>query len=203
MHLMIRSIRLLILVTITAFAACASAPPSTVIRTVYSPDTDVTEFSNILIISVTGTFQSRAQFERELVMAMSSSEVTAAAFYTVLGRNPQLTRSNLHNAIRNRGFDAVIFTRQKGQEQQELAPHRPVGVNLDLFGYDYDELNRDFGLQQAQAVTFITEVYSTATQRKVWAIESLSFDKATATELISEQSAMIAAQIKNDKLLAR
>lgn len=203
MHLMIRSIRLLILVTITAFAACASAPPSTVIRTVYSPDTNVTEFSNILIISVTGTFQSRAQFERELVMAMSSSEVTAAAFYTVLGRNPQLTRSNLHNAIRNRGFDAVIFTRQKGQEQQELAPHRPVGVNLDLFGYDYDELNRDFGLQQAQAVTFITEVYSTATQRKVWAIESLSFDKATATELISEQSAMIAAQIKNDKLLAR
>lgn len=203
MHLMIRSIRLLILVTITAFAACASAPPSTVIRTVYSPDTDVTEFSNILIISVTGTFQSRAQFERELVMAMSSSKVTAAAFYTVLGRNPQLTRSNLHNAIRNRGFDAVIFTRQKGQEQQELAPHRPVGVNLDLFGYDYDELNRDFGLQQAQAVTFITEVYSTATQRKVWAIESLSFDKATATELISEQSAMIAAQIKNDKLLAR
>jgi hypothetical protein len=160
-------------------------------------------FSNILVVSVTGTYQSRAQFERELVMAMSSSEVAAAAYYTVLGRNPQLTRSNLHNAIRNREFDAVIFTRLKGQEQQDLAPLRPIGSSLDLFGYDYDELNRDVSIQQSQAITFITEVYSTATQRKIWAIESLSFDKATAAELISEQAAMISAQIKQDKLLAR
>lgn len=203
MHLMNRSIRLLILLAITALAACASAPPSTVIRTLYSPDSDMTGFSNILIVSVTGTYQSRAQFERELVMAMSSSEVTAAAYYTVLGRNPQLTRSNLHNAIRNRVFDAVIFTRLKGQEQQDLAPLRPIGNSLDLFGYDYDEFNRDVGIQQSQAITFITEVYSTATQRKIWAIESLSFDKATAAELISEQAAMIFAQLKKDKLLAR
>jgi len=203
MHLMNRSIGLLILLGITALAACASAPPSTVIRTVYNPDADMTGFGNVLVVSVTGTYQSRAQFERELVMAMSSSDVAAAAYYTVLGRNPQVTRSNLHNAIRNREFDAVIFTRLKGQEQKELAPLRPVGANLDLFAYDYDELNRDVGLQQAQAITFITEIYSTATQRKIWAIESLSFDKTTAAELISEQSAMIAAQIKKDKLLAR
>ena len=203
MHLMNRSIRLLILLVVTALAACASAPPSTVIRTVYSPDPDMTGFSNILVVSVTGTYQSRGQFERELVMAMSSSEVTAAAYYTVIGRNPQLTRSNLHNAIRNRDFDAVIFTRLKGQEQQDLAPLRPIGSSLDLFGYDYDELNRDVSIQQSQAITFITEVYSTATQRKIWAIESLSFNKATAAELISEQAAMISAQVKQDKLLAR
>jgi hypothetical protein len=194
MHLTNRSIRLLILLAVTALAACASAPPSTVFR-------DMSGFSNILVVSVTGTYQSRAQFERELVMAMSSSEVAAAAYYTVLGRNPQLTRSNLHNAIRNREFDAVIFTRLKGQEQQDLAPLRPIGSSLDLFGYDYDELNRDVSIQQSQAITFITEVYSTATQRKIWAIESLSFDKATAAELISEQAAMISAQIKQDKLL--
>lgn len=203
MHLTNRSIRLLILLAVTALAACASAPPSTVFRTVYSPDPDMSGFSNILVVSVTGTYQSRAQFERELVMAMSSSEVAAAAYYTVLGRNPQLTRSNLHNAIRNREFDAVIFTRLKGQEQQDLAPLRPIGSSLDLFGYDYDELNRDVSIQQSQAITFITEVYSTATQRKIWAIESLSFDKATAAELISEQAVMISAQIKKDKLLAR
>ena len=203
MQLMNRSIRLLILLVVTALAACAVAPPSTVIRTVYSPDSDMTGYSNILVISVTGTYQSRAQLERELVMAMSSSEVTVTAYYTVIGRNPQLTRSNLHNAIRNRDFDAVIFARLKGQEQQDLAPLRPIGSSLDLFGYDYDELNRDVSIQQSQAITFITEVYSTATQRKIWAIESLSFDKATADELISEQAAMISAQIKQDKLLAR
>jgi hypothetical protein len=121
----------------------------------------------------------------------------------VLGRNPQLTRTNLDNAIRSRGLDAVIFTRIKGQEKEELAPLRPVGANFDLFGYDYEELNRDLALQQSQAITFVTEIYSTASRRKIWAIESLSFNKETAAELVNEQAAMIAAQIKKDKLLAR
>ena len=203
MQLTSRSIRLLILLVVATLTACASAPPSTVIRTVYSPDSDMAKFRNVLVVSVTGTYQSRAQFERELVAAISNDDVKAAAYYTVLGRNPRLTRSNLHNAIRNREFDAVIFTRLKGQEQIELAPLRPVGASLDLFGYDYDELNRDVGIQQSQAITFITEIYSTATQKKIWAIESLSFDKATVAELISEQATMVAAQVKKDKLLAR
>jgi hypothetical protein len=188
---------------IALLASCASAPQSTIIRTVYDPDPGAAGFRNVVVVSTTGTYRSREQFERTVVAALSGEDVSATAYFTVIGRNPQLSRANLHNAIRNRSFDAVIFTRLKGQEQEELAPMRPVGRAFDLFGYDYAELNRDNGMQQAQAITFITEIYSTASQKKIWAIESLSFDKESAADVVSEQAAMIAAQITNDKLLAR
>ncbi|MDG2374896.1 MAG: hypothetical protein P8M18_00960 [Woeseiaceae bacterium] len=76
-----------------------------------------------------------------------------------------------HDAIRNRGFNAVIFTRRKSQKREELARTQPLGPTFDLFVCDYVELNLDINAKEALAHTFITEVYDTTTQRKVWAIK--------------------------------
>ena len=182
--------------------ACASAPePATVIRTVYTPGID--GFRNVLVISVTGQYASRASFERQLATELSRGSVTATAYYTVIGRNPQLTRDYLEDAIAARGFDAVIFTRLKGQEQEDLAPGRPVGPAFDLFFYDYAELSRDNAIREAAAHTFVTELYSAERRQKVWAIETLSTDKATVEALIEEQVFTIADQIQQDGLLGR
>lgn len=197
-----RAFSLLVGPALLVLSACASTTaPATVIRTVYDPQQQ--GFRNFLVISVAGEYGSRAALERELVAGIARGNISATAYYTVVGRNPQLTRAYLHDAIRARGFDAILFVRQKGQEQKELAPLRPVGAALDLFGYDYSELNRDVRLQQSAAITFVSEVYDATAQHKVWAIESLSFDKATAAELITEQAQTIAAQLRDDRLLAR
>ena len=182
--------------------ACASTPdPATVIRTAYNPG--INGYENILIISVAGDYASRAAFERDLSGSITRGEVTGSPYYTVVGRRPQLRRALIHDAIRGREFDAVLFTRRKGQEQQELAPTRPVGPAFDLFGYDYDELNRDVSIEEARAHTFITELYDTATQRKVWAIEALSVSKQSAEELLAEQVLTVASQLREDGLLGR
>ena len=194
--------RFLPLAFVLLAAACASTPePGTVIRTTYNPGID--GFGRVLVISVAGDYDTRAAFERDLVAAISSSKVTASPYYTVVGRRPQVTRALITDAIRNREFDAVIFTRQKGQEQQELAPTRPVGPGFDLFGYDYFELNRDIGIEESRAHTFITEVYDTSTQEKLWAIESLSVRKRTAEDLIAEQVVTVATQLREDGILRR
>ena len=193
--------RLLLTITLLV-GACASAPdPATVIRTTFTRGID--GYSNILIISVAGDYQTRAAFERDLAAAISRSNVSASPYYTVVGRRPRLTRALIHDAIRNREFDAVVFTRQKGQEREELAPLRPVGPAFDLFEYDYDELNRDIGIESSRAHTFVTEVYDTATQKKVWAIDALSVSKSSAEELIAEQVATLASQLHEDGLLSR
>jgi hypothetical protein len=177
--------------------SCASSTtPTTVIRTAYNPQSET--FANILVISVAGDYGSRATFERELVREIANDRTAASAYYTVIGRNPQLTRAYLHDAIRAREFDAVLFTRLQGQEKEELAPMRPVGAAFDLFGYDYSELNRDERIQQSRSITFVTELYSAATQQKVWAINALSLDKSTAAELIAEQAVTVAAQLRKD-----
>jgi hypothetical protein len=202
MHSLIRHARSIILACALLVGACATTPdPATVIRRTFNPGID--GFGNILIIGVAGDYESRAWFERDLAAAITDGQVTGSPYYTVVGRRPQLDRALILDAIRNREFDAVIFTRQKGQEQESLAPGRPVGPAFDLFGYDYTELNRDLGIEESRAHTFITEVYDTATQKKVWAIEALSVRKKTAEELIAEQVITIATQLRTDGLLGR
>jgi hypothetical protein len=160
-------------------------------------------FSNMLVISVAGDYESRALFERSIVSEFAASQGQTSAYFTVVGRQPQLDRNSLETAILSRKFDAVLLTRLKGQEQAELVANRPVGQLFDLFGYDYAELNTPARIEQAPAITFVTELYSTADRKKIWSIESLSFDKATATDLINEQAATIADQLRKDDLLAR
>jgi hypothetical protein len=190
------------LVFAALIGACASAPePATVIRTVFAPPAD--GFSNVMIVSVTGDYASRGAFERQLSQALSGGDLVASPYYTVIGRNPQLTRAYLDDAIAARGFDAVIFTRQKGQEQEDLAPGRPVGGAFDLFNYDYPELSRDVRLREARAVTFVTEVYEAATRKKVWAIETLSTGVDSVDALIAQQVFTIAEQLEADGLLGR
>jgi len=192
--------RFIALLPALALAACAAGPkPATVIRTVFDPDQ--ARYANILVISVTGDYATRASFERQVARLLADRGATAAAYYTVIGRNPQLTRSFLEDAIRSREYDGVLFTRVKGQEQEELAPMRPVGAAFNLFEYDYPELNRDIGIRQAGSYNFVTEFYSALGRRKVWAIETLSTDKGSIDEVITEQAFTIANQLRVDGLI--
>lgn len=192
----------LLLVTTSMLAGCAAPVTSaTVIRTRYNPDLE--GFTRFLVISVAGDYATRASFERQLAAEMTSARVTASPYYTIIGRNPQVTRAFIDDAIRVRGFDAVLLTRQQGQEQESTAPGRPIGNALDLFNHDYPEFNRDVQIRQAAAITFSTEVYSAADRRKVWSINTLSVDKSTAEELIAEQVFTIASQLEEDGVLGR
>jgi hypothetical protein len=155
----------------------------------------------LLVISVAGDYDSRALFEDRLTAAFSDSNSRIAAFYTVVGRHPFLNRTALETAILSRKYDAVLFTRLKGQEREELVANRPVGQSFDLFGYDYPELNSAMPIEQASTITFVTELYTTDSRKKIWSIDTLSFNKATATDLITEQASTVAAQLMEDHIL--
>ena len=192
-----------VMTALILLAACAATPAtSTVIRTAFDLPADHAGFRNMLVISVAGDYDSRALFEQKLAAAFANSESRVTAYYTVVGRQPFLTRTALDTAILSRKFDAVLLTRLKGQEQAELVTNRPVGQSFDLFGYDYAELNVASPIEQASTITFVTELYPTSTRKKVWAIDTLSFDKPTATDLIDEQVATIVTQLRTDDLLA-
>jgi hypothetical protein len=195
--------RLLLFLSATLIlAACASAPSqSTIIRTLFNLPPGHTGFRNMLVISVAGDPESRALMESSLVSAFSENRAQASAYFTVVGRQTPLTRSRLETAILSRQFDSVLLVRQKGQEQADLVANRPVGQAFDLFGYDYEELNYAASIEQSASITFVTEIYATANNQKVWAIDSLSFDKATAADLINEQASTIAAQLQKDRIL--
>lgn len=186
-------------------SACASAPPeakATVIRTVHDPSASNAAFSNVVVIGVVGDYATRSGFEDSLGQAIGSEKAMATPWYAVVGRRPELTRDALLTAIRARIFDAVILTREKGQESHGGAPGRPVGRAFQLFEYDYPELNRPAPIEQAQTIEFVTEVWRTSDRRKIWSVETLSFDKTSVQALIDEQSATIAALLLGDGVVA-
>lgn len=183
--------------------ACATTPQSasTIIRTMPPVAAEYQDSLNMLVISVAGDFESRQLFERLFVAATADRQGKATGYHTVIGRRPVLTRDALDAVIKSRGFDSILLVREKGQEREALAPGRPIGRNFDLFGYDYAELNSGDSIRQSAAITFIAELYSVAERKKIWSVESLSFDMATATDLIDEQAATVSRQVIEDRLL--
>lgn len=196
-------VNLLSLVVMMAMAsACGTASNGNIIKTVHGIES-AAPFSNVLVVSVAGDHPSRAQFEQEVVAAISGDDTLATPYYAVVGRNPQLTRSVLNNVVRARVFDAVLLARLQGQDQPDLVPNRPTGRQFDLYLYDYKELNIPASIEINSTVSFVAEIYDTRAEKKVWAIESLIFESESVASAISEQAAVIASEMLKDGLVRR
>ncbi len=196
-------INLLALLAVMAMAsACATPSVGTIIKTQHDIES-AAPFGNILVISVAGDIQTRTEFEQGIANAISTDATVVTPFYTVVGRNPQLTRNILTNAVRAREFDAIILTRLQGQDRADLVPNRPTGRLFNLYLYDYDELNFPASIEVGSTVSFVVEVYDTRAEEKVWAIESLIFESKTVESVVAEQLAAISAEILKDGLVRR
>ncbi len=180
--------------------ACGTTSGGNIIKTVHDIE-GAAPFGNLLVISVAGDLPTRAQFEQAVAAAISGDEALATPYYTVVGRQPQLTRNILSKVVRARDFDAIILTRMQGQERAGLAVNRPTGGLFDWYGYDYEELNIPTSIKTGSTVSFIVEVYDARAEKKVWAIESLIFDSKTVASAVSEQADAISAEILKDGLV--
>ncbi len=120
-----------------------------------------------MVLSIAGNFESRSLFERQVVAHLAYTAGQASAYFTVIGRRPQLTRTAMETTINSRSFDSVLFVRKKGQKRQDFAHGRPVDSAFDLFNYDYPELNGGASIEQAVTITFVTESYSVAERKKI------------------------------------
>lgn len=185
--------------SVLLLTSCAT--PSTIIKTFDDPAVGQVRFNNVLVISVAGDFASRAQFEREIAAEFSADKAAATAYYTVVGRNPQVSRNAINNASRARRFDAVLFVRLKGQDVADAVANRPTGGSFDLYKYDYPEFNAASGFNRDSTATFVSELYVVAEERKIWAIESLIFEHDSADMVIESQVKAISGQLRKDKLI--
>jgi hypothetical protein len=188
--------------------ACSSGPQ--VVQTLHDAEFKGVTFHSVLVIGVASDHTARSQFERQVVSGINATGASATAYHTVLGRNPSVNRNDITNAIRSRGFDAVLVTRVKGQErsfsESQSAPvttqdRRNVDGNaFNLFRYDYVELNDPATINVTATVNLVTELYSAADEKKVWAIETVNSAEHVGL-LIDEESAAIVRELSRDKLI--
>lgn len=192
-------------------AACAATPGSKINKVLQHPDYKEAGFRNVLVIAVADDYDARAQFERQVVSGIREIGAEATAYYTILGHNPPITSSGINNAVRSRHFDAVLMTRIEGQKHEvsvkgsapdAKATHRE-GTVFDVFRYDYEELNEPDRVEINSSIVLVTELYAAAEQKKVWAIESTSFNYTDIYQLINSEAKTIVGRLKKDRMVGR
>lgn len=168
-------------------------------------------FSNFLVIGVAGDYDSRAQFERTVVSGLKARGSAASAYYIVTGGNNPVTREAVTEAIVSGGFDAVVVTRVLDIDTKvdagnsvagAKATHKEGGL-VNLFRYDYEELNEPLAAEFNTKITFATELYDAASEQLVWTGESTGSRKESIGMLIDETAATVVKQLARKNLIRK
>jgi len=194
------------LVVISCFAgACSTTSVSSQDGTNYSGP----GFDNILVIGVANDFEGRATFERKLVSELRALGADATALYLVAGGNKPIERSAIEALVKEYGYDAVLISRVLNRDTDasikagsaEGKAVRKDGRPINLFRYDYEELNEPPTLDLNMSVRLSTELFSVDSSEKVWAIESEISGNDGVPSLVIEAVDTIIRQMMRNKLV--
>ena len=190
-------------------AACAA---STRVAKTHSDDAYAnSSFSNFLVIGVAGNYNSRAQFERTVVSGLRAEGASASTYYSVVQGNEPISRDAVLGAVQSGGFDAILVTRVIGQQTDVDVKSGSAGAKastiggspINFFRYDYEELNEPVRISFNTTVVLATELFSSADEKMIWAIESSSTDDAVIGVLIDNVAASIVSRLRRDGLIGR
>ncbi len=190
-------------------AACAA---STRVAKTYSDNAYAnSSFSNFLVIGVAGNYNARAQFERAVVSGLRAEGASASTYYSVVQGNEPISRDAVLGAVQSGSFDAVLVTRVIGQQTDVHVKSGSAGVKattiagspVNFFRYNYEELNEPRSISLNTTVVLATELFSSADEKMIWAIESSSTDDAVIGVLIDNVAASIVSRLRRDGLIGR
>ena len=166
-------------------------------------------FENLLIIGITEEYEGRSRFERKLASDLRSAGIKATAMYSVAGGNKPITREGVEALVAAEGYDGILISRAIDQDTKMSVRSgssatkavRKEGGGLDVFRYDYEELNEPAIVNFSLGATIHTELISAQTEERVWEFESSIPAQEKPGLLIDEASARIVKRLKRDRLL--
>ncbi len=188
-------------------AACAA---STRVAKTYSDDAYAnSSFSNFLVIGVAGNYSSRAQFERTVVSGLRAEGASASAYYSVVQGNEPISRDAVLGAVQSGSFDAVLVTRVIDQQTDVEVKSGSAGAKattkggrpINFFRYNYEELNEPQSINFNTTVVLETELFSSADEKMIWAIQLSSTDAAGVGVLIDNTATSIVSRLRRDGLI--
>lgn len=168
-------------------------------------------FSNILVIGVAADYEGRSQFERKLSADLRAAGTNATAMYVVAGGNKPIAREAIEELVQSEGYDAVLISRVVNRNTDASMKDGSAGAKavrkdggaIDLFRYDYEEINEPMTLDVNLSVAFTTELFTASDSQRVWAIESSISDKDYLEQVIDEAAVIVVRRLKKDRLIRK
>lgn len=202
--------RLSILLCATlALAACGSTSRTT--STLDGPAYRGAGFSNILVLGIADSYNNRAIFERTLVKEIESETVAATTHYSLTKMGDTIDRASIEGLVAEGGFDAVLITRVLNRQfESELkagsastkVTRKDSDRVVDLFRYDYEELNEPTTLTTEFNVIISSELFSANSSARVWAVESDISEETEIRLLVLDAATIVAKRLRRDGMLA-
>jgi hypothetical protein len=167
-------------------------------------------YTRILVVGAHAETGTRRTFEDSVVRALAALGAEARSSLAVMDAAQNIDRESVVAAMREAGADAVLVTRvvdietqseiEQGQTQAELARRNDVPL-ADFFRYEYVESADAMTVTTVRTVILETDVYDAASEKKIWSVESTSFDKQTAYGVIDGVARAISAELERDGLI--
>ena len=194
---------------VAGLTACSSAPTVT---PVFQDEAFASHrFDNILVVGVSADYTNRAQFERTLASGLRSKRIYAAAYHTVTPGSDAISREAIVRALDTNGFDAVLVTRILDQGQSvevsqgsSTAKASTIGGGpLNLFRYDYEELNEPGGIDVNLNARLSSELFAAEEGAMIWSIQLETEGAENIGVLIDDISGRIIDAVEDAGYLAR
>jgi ABC-type Fe3+-hydroxamate transport system substrate-binding protein len=177
---------------------------------VTSPADTTEQFSNVLVITIAGDYNVRAQFERVVVSNIRKTGASASPWYSVAGGNKPVVKEDVIAAIQEQGFDAVLAIRRlagdvelKVQKSRTEIDATPIGGRIvNLFRSDYTDYKTPGSIDFATEALLAVELYSAATQEIVFSFDHQTKKQTNLGLLIDQTAETIVKRIDREGLLA-
>jgi hypothetical protein len=206
---------LILLSVILACAALANATSPKLELTWKNPDYNgVGSFTNIMVLALNGKVGSRAQFEDDMVAAISKIGIKAQPSYEFLPR-PEATPidvDNLRWVVRKQGFDAIIVSRLTKQDSTTVYVPGEVYTPMPFFGtfYGYYEalapvIYSPGYLSTDKVAQVETNFYSTSTPdgQLVWTGTTNVFNANSVMSVIKDLAKVTVKELEKQNVLRR
>lgn len=172
-------------------------------------------FTNVLVVGISPTSQSRRSFETALVQLIAADGTKASASITVGGAKQPLTPETITEMVRKTGADAVLVTRLASRKVSLKEGETRVGVKTqqpsslgdisspgDLFSTTYNEYEEPGELSARSSADLETSLYeATDGERLVYTLKiKAKFDEGK-DDVIAEVTTAIASQLRREHLI--
>jgi hypothetical protein len=201
-----------LLLTLAGIFGCTSGPRVTKIQDV--ADSAEGAYENILVIALFESGDARRYLEKEVVDELSARGVKAVSMISQTGSLTPVNRQSVTEVVATTGSDAVLVTQVINLESSgELKDRRPTASRnirptyyYNVYSYELTEYVEPPQLVYTHSLALATDLFSTASEERVWAIATEQDIKETMeyyrdySKFVDEAKA-IAGALAKDGLL--
>ena len=172
-------------------------------------------YSNVLVVSMSSSFDMRRIFEREIVEQLEARGVKAVASTSLIDVKTPLNRNSVIAAVGEAGSDAVLVTQlldaETSAQFRDRRPESTYNVRptyyYNVWNVELTEYTEPQGLEATHEFTMATQVFSANTKEPVWTIETNSklkrnIDAQFSGTSIEAEAKAIVSTMARDGLLA-